>query len=99
MQIGKHTEKCTKTFKTTKYRNHGISSIEYSRWEGCSPMIDMNCSVYDKEADEIFQPMATDIPLSEILGMDINIEHDIIITPQELTQPLFWQITYYGRKS
>ena len=27
MQIGKHTEKCTKIFKATKYRKHGMSSI------------------------------------------------------------------------
>lgn len=85
-------------------QNHEVSESRYiiylaSRWEGCSPMIDMNCSVYDKEADEIFQPMATYIPLSEILGMDINIEHDIVITPQELTAGLFWEITYYGRES
>ena len=40
-----------------------------SRWEGCSPMIDMNCSVYDKDADEIFQPMATYDSWAEILGM------------------------------
>lgn len=27
MQIGKHAEKCTKIFKATKYRKHGMSSI------------------------------------------------------------------------
>lgn len=70
-----------------------------SRWEGCSPMIDMNCSVYDKDADEILQPMATYASWPEILGMKIIIEHDIIITPQELTAGLFWEITYYGRMS
>lgn len=31
--------------------------------------------------------------------MKIIIEHDIIITPQELTAGLFWEITYYGRMS
>ena len=70
-----------------------------SRWERCSPMIDMNCSVYDKDTDEVFQPMATYAPISEILDMNITIEHDIIITPQELTAGLFWEITYYGRMS
>lgn len=85
-------------------QSHEISETRYvlylaSRWEGCSPMIDMNCSVYDKDADEIFQPMATYDSWSEILGMKIIIEHDIIITPQELTAGLFWEITYYGRMS
>ena len=67
-----------------------------SRWEGCSPLIDMNCSIYDKKRDEICQPMATYPRWSEILGMRIIIEYDIIIRPQELTAGLLWEITYYG---
>ena len=67
-----------------------------SRWEGCSPLIDMNCSIYDKNRDEICQPMATYPKWSEILGMRIIVEYDIIITPQELTAGLLWEITYYG---
>lgn len=62
-------------------------------------MIDMNCSVYDKNADENFQLMATYDSWYEILGMKIIIEHDIIITQQELTAGSFWKLTYYGRKS
>lgn len=85
-------------------QNREISETRYvlylaPRWEGCSPMIDMNCSVYDKDTDEVFQPMATYAPISEILDMNITIEHDVIITPQELTAGLFWEITYYGRMS
>ena len=67
-----------------------------SRWEGCSPLIDMNCSIYDKNRDEICQPMAIYPKWSKILGMRIIIEYDIIITPQELTAGLLWKITYYG---
>ena len=67
-----------------------------SRWKGCSPLIDMNCSIYDKKRDEICQPMATYPRWSEILGMRIIIEYDIIIRPQELTAGLLWEITYYG---
>ena len=67
-----------------------------SRWEGCSPLIDMNCSIYDKNGDEICQPMATYPIWSEILNMRIVIEYDIIIRPQELTAGLLWEITYYG---
>ncbi len=67
-----------------------------SRWEGCSPLIDMNCSIYNKNRNEICQPMATYHKWSEILGMRIIIEYDIIIRPQELTAGLLWEITYYG---
>lgn len=67
-----------------------------SRWEGCSPLIDMNCSIYDKNGDEICQPMATYPIWSEILNMRIIIEYDMIIRPQELTAGLLWEITYYG---
>lgn len=67
-----------------------------SRWEGCSPLIDMNCSIYDKNKDEIRQPMATYPIWSEILDMRIVIEYDIIIRPQELIAGLLWEITYYG---
>lgn len=48
-----------------------------SRWEGCSPLIDMNCSIYDKNKDEIRQPMATYPIWSEILDMRVIIEYDI----------------------
>lgn len=68
-----------------------------SRWEGCSPLVDMNCSIYDRNKDEICQPMATYSIWSEILGMRIIIEYDIIIRPQELTAGLLWEITYYGK--
>ena len=67
-----------------------------SRWEGCSPLIDMNCSIYDKNGDEICRPMATYPIWSEILNMRIIIEYDMIIRPQELTAGLLWEITYYG---
>lgn len=69
-----------------------------SRWEGVSPLIDMNCAIYNKNEDEFLQPVATYSPLSEVLGMRIIISSDIIITPQELTAGLFWEITYYGGK-
>ena len=40
--------------------------------------------------------MATYPKWSEILGMRIIIEYDIIIRPQELIAGLLWEITYYG---
>ena len=68
-----------------------------SRWEGCSPMIDMNCSVYDpKDEDSDYYPVASYSPWSALLGMDIHIDEDVTITLQELTAGLLWEITYYG---
>ena len=54
------------------------------RWETCSPMIDMNCSVYDKADNHLDCPMACYPSWSEIAGMEVVVEKDIVITPQEL---------------
>lgn len=81
---------------------HDVSKSQYaiylvSRWEGCSPMIDMNCSVYDpKDEDCDYYPVASYSPWSALLGMDIHIDEDVTITLQELTAGLLWEITYYG---
>lgn len=41
------------------------------RWETCSPMIDMNCSVYDKVDNHLDCPMACYPLWSEIAGMEV----------------------------
>lgn len=66
------------------------------RWETCSPMIDMNCSVYDKVDNHLDCPMACYPLSSEIAGMEVVVEKDIVITPQELVAGLLWEITYFG---
>ncbi|OUO18046.1 DUF6557 family protein [Bacteroides sp. An322] len=66
------------------------------RWETCSPMIDMNCSVYDKADNHLNCPMACYPSWSEIAGMEVVVEKDIVITPQELVAGLLWEITYFG---
>ena len=53
------------------------------RWETCSPMIDMNCSVYDKADNHLDCPMACYPSWSEIAGMEVVVEKDIVITPQK----------------
>ena len=68
------------------------------RWETCSPMIDMNCSVYDKVDNHLDCPMACYPSWSEIAGMEVVVEKDIVITPQELVAGLLWEITYFGTK-
>ena len=66
------------------------------RWEGCSPLIDMNCAVRAKGNDSLCSPMANHPSWAEVLGMEIVVDGDVQITPQELTAGLFWEITYYG---
>ena len=76
-----------------KLQTHDVSESQYaiylvSRWEGCSPMIDMNCSIYNpKDEDSDYYPVASYSPWSALLGT---------ITLQELTAGLLWEITYYG---
>ena len=83
-------------------QTHNISESPYaiylaSRWEGCSPMIDMNCSVYDpKDEDSNYYPVASYSPWAVLLGMNIHIGEDVTITLQELIAGLLWEITYYG---
>ena len=66
------------------------------RWERCTPMLDMNCSVYSKSDHQLVCPMAAYSLWTEILEMDIQIDDDVEITDQELTAGLLWEITYYG---
>ena len=69
--------------------------LEY-RWEGCIPMIDMNCSVYAKNDNERCYPLSNHSQWAESIGMEIIIDDDVLISPQELTAGLQWEITYYG---
>lgn len=64
-----------------------------SRWEHCSPRIDMNCSVYDN-SDNIITPLAYYHPESDILGMTLAVDDDVEITEAELVAGLFWEMTY-----
>ena len=66
------------------------------RWERCTPMLDMNCSVYSKSDHQLVCPMAAYSLWTEILEMDIQIDDDVEITAQELTAGPLWEITYYG---
>lgn len=66
------------------------------RWEGCSPLVDMNCTVCEGGNDSLCSPMASHPSWAEVLGMEIVMDGDVQITPQELTAGLLWEITYYG---
>ena len=85
---------------------HGIQSLNAKpsdyyillvcRWERCSPMIDMNCSVYSKPDYQLVCSIAEYPSWEEIIGMEIVIDEDVSITYKELTAGLLWEITYYG---
>lgn len=66
------------------------------RWEACSPMTDMNCSVYDKADNHRDCPVACYPSWPEIVGMEVVVGKDIVITPQELVAGLLWETTYFG---
>lgn len=68
----------------------------YNRWENCSPMVDMNCSIYGINDNKLICPVAAYPILSEVLDMNILINEDVLMTPQELNAGLLWEITYYG---
>ena len=68
-----------------------------SRWEHCSPMIDMNCSVYSKTNGQLYGPVACHPSWREVAGMEVRLlVDDIELTPQEFAVGLFWEITYFG---
>ena len=66
------------------------------RWEGCIPMVDMNCSVYTKEDNALCYPLSNHLQWAESLGMEIIIDEDVQLSLQELNAGLLWEITYYG---
>lgn len=66
------------------------------RWENCSPMIDMNCSVYSKVDNHLECPVSCYPSWPKIAGMEVVVERNIVITPQELVAGLLWEITYFG---
>lgn len=83
--------------------NHWAGSVEgipcpyhirvVSRWEYCSPMIDMNCSVYDSNNHPQW-PLAEHRVSGEILGMKVCVDKDVTINNEELVAGLFWEMTY-----
>lgn len=67
------------------------------RWEHCSSMIDMNCIVTDKaDRNCLCTPLSFYQSWSEIVSMNIFINEDVEISPEELAAGLLWEITYYG---
>ena len=65
-----------------------------ARWEGASPMLDMNCTVCNV-GNGILYPLAKHKSKEEALGMEVIIEDNLIIDEFDLTAGLFWEMTYY----
>ena len=59
-------------------------------------MTGMNSSVYSKVDNHLDCPLACYQSWSEIAGMEVVVEKDIVITPQELVADLLWETTYFG---
>ena len=60
-------------------------------------MIDMNCIVHDKaDSCDLCTPLSWYQSWSEIVSMEIFINENVEISPEELAAGLLWEITYYG---
>ena len=67
-----------------------------SRWEYTSPSIDMNCHVRNKTV--FCYAVADQEDMIEVLGMEVKVDDDVIISEVELASGLFWEMTYRGPK-
>ena len=62
------------------------------RWEGTSPDIDMICTIRDRDdSDRCVLGRYTSI--NELLGMEIEIDEDVIMSEAELLAGLFWELS------
>ncbi len=62
------------------------------RWEGTSPDIDMICTVRDKD-DGNWCVLGRYMCVDELLGMEIRIAEDVILSEPELLAGLFWELS------
>lgn len=67
-----------------------------SRWEYTSPSIDMNCHVRNKTT--FCYAVADQKDMIEVLGMEVKVDDDVVISEVELASGLFWEMTYRGPK-
>ena len=67
-----------------------------SRWEYTSPSIDMNCHVRNKTT--FCYSVADQEDVIEVLGMEVKVDDDVVISEVELASGLFWEMTYRGPK-
>ena len=62
------------------------------RWEGTSPDIDMICTIRDRDdSDRCVLGRYTSI--NELLGMEIEIDENVIMSEAELLAGLFWELS------
>lgn len=63
-----------------------------SRWEHCSPWVDMNCAVYDRQGQPECPLAAYEV--DDVLAMEVEIDDDVDISEQEFIAGLFWEMSY-----
>lgn len=62
------------------------------RWEGTSPDIDMICTIRDRN-DSNWCVLGRYMYVNELLGMEIEIDEDVIMSEAELLAGLFWELS------
>lgn len=67
------------------------------RWEYCSPLIDMICTVRDAQ-NKILGPVAMHSSRDEVFAMEVVCDEDVQITTAELAAGLFYEMTFYPPK-
>ena len=62
------------------------------RWEGTSPDIDMTCTVRDRNNRNLCV-LGRYMYVNELLGMEIEIDEDVIMSEPEVVAGLFWELS------
>ena len=81
----------TETGKAMQKELDGLIRFRSCRHPNLLPILHI-----DKVDNHLDCPMACYPSWSEIAGMEVVVEKDIVITPQELVAGLLWEITYFG---
>lgn len=66
-----------------------------SRWEYCSPMIDMNCAVFENRDLCGAGAALAHKSRNEFLNLPVRCDRDVELTETELAAGLFFEMTYY----
>ena len=62
------------------------------RWEGTSPDIDMICTIRDRN-DSNWCVLGRYMYVNELLGMEIEIDENVIMSEPKLVAGLFWELS------
>ena len=65
------------------------------RWEYCSPMVDMNCAVFERRDLRGCGAVFAHDSRNEYLNMPVRCSRDVELTETELAAGLFFEMTYF----